>query len=151
MRRIKNVAVLGSGIMGAGIACHLANAGFSVLMLDILPNNLDDSQSNNPSARNAVATQALKQIMKSKPAPLVTDETVNQITIGNLEDDLEKIKDCDWVIEAVIERLDIKKSLFGKVDQFRTPGTVVSSNTSGIPIHLMSEGRSEDFKKHFLG
>lgn len=151
MRRIKNVAVLGSGIMGSGIACHLANAGFSVLMLDILPNNLDDSQSNNPSARNAVAAQALKQIMKSKPAPLVTDETVNQITIGNLEDDLEKIKDCDWVIEAVIERLDIKKSLFGKVDQFRTPGTVVSSNTSGIPIHLMSEGRSEDFKKHFLG
>jgi len=151
MHRIKNIAVLGSGIMGSGIACHLANAGFSVLMLDILPNNLTPSQSKNPLARNAVAAKALQQIMKSKPAPLVTQEAIKKIKIGNLEDDLDKIKDCDWVIEAVVERLDIKKSLFEKVDQVRKPGTLVSSNTSGIPIHLMSEGRSEDFKKHFLG
>lgn len=151
MRRIKNVAVLGSGIMGSGIACHLANAGFSVLMLDILPKNSKEHTSKNASARNAVAAQALNQVIKSKPAPLVTREQAKNIKIGNFEDDLEKIKDCDWIIEAVVEQLDIKKSLFEKVDQHRKPGTLVSSNTSGIPIHLMAEGRSQDFREHFLG
>lgn len=151
MRRIKNVAVLGSGIMGSGIACHLANAGFSVLMLDILPKNLTEDQSKDPQARNALATKALKQAMKSKPAPLYTDDMADRITTGNFEDDLEKIKDYDWIIEVVVERLDIKQSLFEKVDQFRAKGSLITSNTSGIPIHLMANGRSEDFRKNFLG
>lgn len=151
MRRIKNVAVLGSGIMGSGIACHLANAGFSVLMMDILPKNLTEDQSKDPQARNALATKALKQAMKSKPAPLYTDDMADRITIGNFEDDLKKIKNYDWIIEVVVERLDIKQSLFEKVDQFRSKGSLVSSNTSGIPIHMMAEGRSEDFRKNFLG
>lgn len=151
MRRIKNVAVLGSGIMGSGIACHLANAGFSVLMLDILPKNLTEDQLKDPAARNALATKALKQAMKSKPAPLYTKEMADRITIGNFEDDLAKIQDYDWIIEVVVERLDIKKTLFEKVDKFRSKGSLISSNTSGIPIHMMAEGRSDDFKKNFLG
>jgi len=151
MRRIKNVAVLGSGIMGTGIACHLANAGFSVLMLDILPPDLTEDQQNDTKARNSIATRALQQALKSKPAPLYHKDFADRITIGNLEDDLEKISDYDWIIEVVIERLDIKKSLFEKVDQHRKPGSLVTSNTSGIPIHMMAEGRSEDFQAHFLG
>ncbi len=151
MRRINKVAVLGSGIMGSGIACHLANAGFSVLMMDMLPKNLTEDQSKNSQARNALAAKALKQAMKSKPAPLFTADMADRITIGNFEDDLEKIKDYDWIIEVIVERLDIKQSLFEKVDQYRAKGSVVSSNTSGIPIHMMAQGRSEDFKKHFLG
>lgn len=151
MRRINSVAVLGSGLMGAGIACHLANAGFSVLMMDILPNNMTEGQSNDIHARNALALKSLKQAMKSSPASLYTDEMANRISVGNFEDDLDKIKDYDWIIEVVIEQLDIKKTLLEKVEQFRTNGSLVSSNTSGIPIHMMAEGRSEDFRKHFLG
>lgn len=151
MRRIKNVAVLGSGIMGTGIACHLANAGFSVLMLDILPPDLTEDQKNNTQARNAMAARALQQALKSKPAPLYHKDFAERITIGNLEDDLEKISEYDWIIEVVIERLDIKKSLFEKIDQYRRKGSLITSNTSGIPIHMMAEGRSDDFQAHFLG
>lgn len=151
MRRIQKVAVLGSGIMGTGIACHLANAGFSVMMLDILPPDLTDDQKENKEARNAVAARALKQALKSKPAPLYHKDFAKRITIGNLEDDLERIAEYDWILEVVIERLDIKRSLFEKVDQYRSPGSLVTSNTSGIPIHMMAEGRSEDFQSNFLG
>lgn len=151
MRQIKKVAVLGSGIMGSGIACHLANAGFSVLMLDILPKDLTDNQKNNPDARNSMAARALKQALKSKPAPLFDKDLAKKIQIGNFEDDLSKISDYDWIIEVVIERLDIKKSLMEEVDRHRKKGTLVSSNTSGIPIHMIAEGRSEDFRKNFLG
>jgi 3-hydroxyacyl-CoA dehydrogenase len=144
MRNIKKVAVLGSGIMGSGIACVMANAGYQVLMLDL-------PSSESGKGRNQVAEQALAQAIKQKPAPLYHSSFASRITIGNLEDDLSKIKDADWIIEVIVEKLEIKKSLFEKVDQHRRVGSIVSSNTSGIPIHLMSEGRSDDFRKNFLG
>lgn len=150
MRRISKVAVLGSGVMGSGIACHFANIGLEVLMLDILPRDMKEGETN-PAVRNSVANSALKTAIKSKPAPLYNKSFVSRISTGNFEDDFERIKDCDWVIEVVIERLDIKKQVFEKVDTHRKPGTLVSSNTSGIPIHLMLDGRSDDFQKHFCG
>lgn len=151
MRRIKKVAVLGSGIMGSGLACHFANVGLDVLMLDILPPGVSEDQLKDQSIRNSMAAAALGKAMKSKPAPLYDKSFASRITVGNFEDDLKKIKDCDWVLEAVVERLDIKKQLLEKVELHRRPGTLISSNTSGIPIHLMAEGRSEDFRKHFCG
>ncbi len=151
MRRIKKAAVLGSGVMGSGIACHFANIGLEVLMLDILPPNLSEAEQKDRKARNRMADTALQNALKSKPAPLYDKKFASRITTGNFEDDFHKIKDCDWVIEVVVERLDIKKQVLEKVDQHRRPGTLITSNTSGIPIHLMTEGRSEDFKKHFCG
>jgi 3-hydroxyacyl-CoA dehydrogenase len=145
--RIKKVAVLGSGVMGSGIACQLANVGLKVLMLDILPQKYSDSKTN----RNSVAQNALNKAIKSKPAPLYNKQYASRITIGNLEDDFEKINDADWIIEVVLERLDIKQQIFEKVEKHRKPGSVVSSNTSSIPISQLSEGRSEEFKKHFCG
>ncbi|MCI5082968.1 MAG: 3-hydroxyacyl-CoA dehydrogenase/enoyl-CoA hydratase family protein [Saprospiraceae bacterium] len=150
-RRITKVAVLGSGVMGSGIACHFANIGLEVLMLDIVPRDLKDEEKDNKVARNRIVNQALKSAIKSKPAPLYDKAFASRITTGNFEDDFEKIGDCDWIIEVVIERLDIKKQIFEKVDQYRKEGTLVTSNTSGIPIHLMLDGRSEDFQKHFCG
>ncbi len=151
MRRIKKAAVLGSGVMGSGIACHFANIGLEVLMLDILPPNLSAAEQNDRKARNRMADTALQNAIKSKPAPLYDTRFASRISTGNFDDDLPKIKDYDWVIEVVVERLDIKRQLFDKVEQHRRPGTLITSNTSGIPIHLMTEGRSEDFKKHFCG
>jgi len=151
MRRIKKAAVLGSGVMGSGIACHFANIGLEVLMLDIVPRDLPDDQKDNPKARNRIADEALAKALKEKPAPLYDKNFVNRITTGNFEDDMEKIKDCDWVIEVVVERLDIKKQVFENVEKHRTPGTLITTNTSGIPINLMLDGRSDDFKKHFCG
>lgn len=140
---IKKIAVLGSGVMGSGIACHMANAGFQVIMLDL------PGKEGQP--RNQIADQALAQAVRQKPAPLYHPDFIRRIATGNFEDDLHRIKDVDWIIEVVVERLDIKQSLFEKVDQLRRPGSIVTSNTSGIPIHLMAQGRSEDFRKHFLG
>ncbi|MFN9689731.1 MAG: 3-hydroxyacyl-CoA dehydrogenase family protein, partial [Bacteroidota bacterium] len=150
-KRIRKAAVLGSGVMGSGIACHLANIGVDVLLLDIIPNNLSDDEKKQPKARNKIADQALLASIKSKPAPLYDAAFAKRIKTGNFEDDFSKISDCDWVIEVVVERLDIKKEIFAKVDTFRKSGSLITSNTSGIPIHLMGEGRSEDFKKHFCG
>ncbi|HMR42646.1 MAG TPA: 3-hydroxyacyl-CoA dehydrogenase family protein, partial [Saprospiraceae bacterium] len=133
------------------IACHFANIGLEVLMLDILPADLREEEKQVKAARNRIANNALQAAVKSKPAPLYDATFVSRITTGNFEDDFQKIKDCDWVIEVVIERLDIKKQVFEKVDKHRKPGSLVSSNTSGIPINLMLESRSEDFKKHFCG
>jgi 3-hydroxyacyl-CoA dehydrogenase len=150
-RRIKKVAVLGSGIMGSGIACHFANIGLEVLMLDIVPFDLSDEEKNNPAARNRIVNGALKAALKARPAALFDKRFASRITTGNFDDDFEKIKDCDWVIEVVVERLDIKQQIFEKVDQYRRPGSLITSNTSGIPIHMMAEGRSEDFRQHFCG
>ncbi len=151
MRRIKKVAVLGSGVMGSGIAAHFANIGLEVLLLDIVPRDMSEKEQNDPAARNRIVNSALKAALKSKPAPFYHKDFVSRITTGNFEDDFQKIADCDWVIEVVIERLDIKQQIFEKVDQYRRKGSLVTSNTSGIPIHLMLEGRSEDFKAHFCG
>lgn len=151
MRRIKKCAVLGSGIMGSGIACHLANIGLEVLMLDMVPRDLPENKKEDKSARNSLAATALKTAIKSKPAPLYDKSFAKRITVGNFTDDMHKIKECDWIIEVVVERLDVKKIIFEQVDEHRKPGSLVTSNTSGIPIKFMSEGRSEDFQKHFCG
>jgi 3-hydroxyacyl-CoA dehydrogenase len=144
MRTIRKVTVLGSGLMGSGIACVFANAGYPVLMLD-LP--LDEPG----KSRNHIAHAALTQAIKQKPAPLYHRDFASRITIGNFEDDLPKINTSDWIIEVIVENLEIKKSLYEKVDQYRRPGSLVTSNTSGIPIHLLAAGRTDDFQNHFLG
>jgi 3-hydroxyacyl-CoA dehydrogenase len=147
MRRIKKIAVLGSGIMGSRIACHLANVGLEVLLLD-LP--AKESSAGSP-ARNSMVEHYLQVAIKDKPSPLYLDEYAQRISLGNYEDDFEKIKHCDWILEAIVENLEIKIQVFEKVEKYRTPGTLVSSNTSGIPIHKMLAHRSEDFCKHFFG
>ena len=149
--RIKKVAVLGSGVMGSGISCQLANVGLEVLMLDILPSKLSDDEKNNRLIRNQVAKNALDKAIKSKPAPLYNKKYSSRITVGNFEDDFHKIKEADWIIEVVVERLDIKRQIFEKVEEYRSPGSIVSSNTSSIPIKLLAEGRSVNFRKYFCG
>jgi 3-hydroxyacyl-CoA dehydrogenase len=148
-RKINKVAVLGSGVMGSRIACHFANVGVEVLLLDIVPKEAADSDK--PAVRNKIVNDALKFALKSNPSPIYSKSYINRITTGNFDDDLSKIKDCDWIIEVVIERLDIKQQVFANVEKYRTPGTLITSNTSGIPIHMMLEGRSDDFQKHFCG
>jgi len=148
-RKINKVAVLGSGVMGSRIACHFANVGLEVLLLDIVPKEAVDSKK--PKERNKIVNDALKFALKSNPSPIYSKSYANRITTGNFDDDLSKIKDCDWIIEVVIERLDIKQQVFANVEKYRTPGTLITSNTSGIPIHMMLEGRSDDFQKHFCG
>lgn len=156
-RRINKVAVIGSGIMGSGIACHFANIGVEVLLLDIVPRELTDDEKKkgltleDKVVRNRIVDGDLQKAIKSNPAPLYHKDFANRISTGNLEDDISKVKNVDWIIEVVIERLDIKKQVFENLDKHRTPGTLITSNTSGIPIKFMSEGRSEDFQKHFCG
>ena len=149
--RLKKVAVLGSGVMGSGIACHLANIGLEVIMLDIVPLDLEGDKLNDPKLRNSIVDRALQNSIRSKPAPLYHKSFASRISTGNFEDDFEKISDADWIIEVVIERLEIKHQVFEKVDQFRKNNSLVTSNTSSIPIHLLSKGRSDDFKAHFCG
>lgn len=156
-RKIRSVAVLGSGIMGSRIAAHFANIGVEVLLLDIVPSELNPAEQarglslEHPAVRNRIVNDSFKNTLKATPAALYSPSFARLVKLGNFEDDLHRIKDYDWVIEAVVERLDIKKSLYEKVDQHRKLGTLVSSNTSGIPIHLMAQGRSDDFRKHFCG
>ena len=149
--RIRKVAVLGSGLMGSGIACHLAGAGLDVLMLDIVPFDLTDDQKRDPRQRNRIVQAAYDTALKSKPAPLFDKAFASRITLGNFDDDMSKIADADWIIEVVVERLDIKQQVFEKVEKYRKAGTLVTSNTSGIPINMMAAGRSDDFRKHFCG
>ncbi len=148
-RIIKKVAVLGSGVMGSRIACHFAGIGLQVYLFDIVPK--EAVESTKPAERNKLVNDALAAAIKSNPSPVYHKNVIKKIITGNFEDDLKKIADCDWVIEVVVERLDIKQQLFEKVEKYRKPGTLITSNTSGIPIHMMTEGRSEDFKKHFCG
>lgn len=150
-RHISKVAVLGSGVMGSRIACHFANIGLEVLLLDIVPFDIKEEDKDKKHVRNSIVDGALKATLKSKPSPIYDKKFAKRITTGNFDDDLAKIKDCDWIIEVIIERLDLKQQLFEKVEKHRKPGTLITSNTSGIPIHLLAEGRSEDFQKHFCG
>ena len=156
-RRIKKVAVIGSGIMGSGIACHFANIGVKVVLLDIVPFELKDKEKEqgltlqDKVVRNRLVNDSLVNSIKSRPAPLYHKDFASRITTGNLDDDISKVKDVDWIIEVVVERLDIKKQVFDKLEEHRSPGTLITSNTSGIPIKYMNEGRSEDFQKHFCG
>ena len=156
-KKIRKVAVIGSGVMGSRIACHFANIGLDVLLLDIVPRELNDKEKavgldlESMVVRNRIVNDALKAAIRSNPSPLYDKKFANRIKTGNLEDDLSLISDCDWIIEAVIERLDIKQQVFENIEKHRTPGTLITTNTSGIPINLMNEGRSDDFKKHFCG
>ena len=149
--RLKKVVVLGSGVMGSGIACHLANIGMEVLMLDIVPSTLEGAQRNDTKLRNSIVNDALQNAVKSKPASLYKKSFISRISTGNFEDDFEKIKEADWIIEVVVERLDIKQQILQKVDSIRKVNSLVSSNTSSIPIHLLVEKCSDDFKAHFCG
>lgn len=156
-RRIRKVAVLGSGVMGSAIACHFANTGCQVMLLDIAPNELTPEETTkgltleSKIVRNRIVQTSFDRSIKSNPAPLFTNRFISRITLGNFADDMPKIKDCDWTIEVVVENLGIKKKVYEEVEKYRTPGTLITSNTSGIPIRLMAEGRSEDFKKNFCG
>ncbi|MEG1376402.1 MAG: 3-hydroxyacyl-CoA dehydrogenase/enoyl-CoA hydratase family protein, partial [Myroides sp.] len=156
-RLIKKVAVIGSGIMGSGIACHFANIGVQVLLLDIVPNQLTEAEEkkgltlNDKVVRNRMVNDNLATALKSNPSPIYDKKFADRISTGNTTDDLPKIKDVDWIIEVVVERLDIKKAVYEQIEKYRKPGTLITSNTSGIPIHFMSEGRSEDFQEHFCG
>ena len=154
---IKKVAVVGSGIMGSGIACHFANIGVQVLLLDIVPRELTDDEKakglslDDKQVRNRIVNSSLSKALKSNPSPIYHKKFASRITTGNLEDDIAKIAGVDWIIEVVVERLDIKQQVFSKIEEYRTPGTLVTSNTSGIPISFMNEGRSADFQEFFCG
>ncbi|MEM9076115.1 MAG: 3-hydroxyacyl-CoA dehydrogenase/enoyl-CoA hydratase family protein [Bacteroidota bacterium] len=156
-RHINKVAVIGSGIMGSGIACHFANIGVEVLLLDIVPRELNEKEKakglslTDKAVRNRLVNDSLAGALKSKPSPIYHKKFANRITTGNLEDDIAKVGQVDWIIEVVVERLDIKKQVFENLEKYRTPGTLITSNTSGIPIKFMNEGRSDDFQKHFCG
>src|ERR1700744_1542022 len=158
MRRvIRKVAIIGSGVMGSRIACHFAGIGVQVLLLDIAPPALSDAEQakgltlNDKQVRNRIVNDALQATLKSKPSAVYTKSVAGKIKTGNIDDDLPKIADSDWIIEVVVERLDIKQKIFDQVEKYRKPGTLITTNTSGIPIHLMSEGRSEDFQQNFCG
>jgi len=156
-RTINKVAVIGSGIMGSGIACHFANIGVEVLLLDIAPNQLNEAEEkkgltlDDKVVKNRMVNDNLATALKSKPSPIYHPSFAKRISTGNLTDDMPKIASCDWIIEVVVERLDIKQKVFEQVEKYRKPGTLVTSNTSGIPIQFMSEGRSDDFQAHFCG
>ena len=156
-RTIRRVAVLGSGIMGSRIAAHFANIGVEVLLLDIVPAALNTAEEakkltlQSPAVRNRIVNDAWQAMLKASPASLYSAKFAERVKLGNFDDNLKDIATYDWVIEAVVERLDIKRSVYERVEQFRKPGTLITTNTSGIPMHLLAEGRSEDFRKHFCG
>lgn len=150
-RKIRTAAVIGSGVMGGGIAALLAGAGVKTLLLDIVPFDLKDEEKTDPVARNRISKAGLDSVLMSNPSLLMQKKDVDRIAIGNLEDDFSKLADVDWIVEVVVENLQIKKELFQRIESVRTPGTIVSSNTSGIPLKAMSEGLSSEFKQHFLG
>jgi 3-hydroxyacyl-CoA dehydrogenase len=155
--RIEKAAVLGAGTMGAQIAAHLANAHIPTILLDIAPRELTPEEQarglklDSKEVRNRIANAGFEAAKKAKPAAFFTPDFASLIAVGNFEDDLPKLKDCDLIIEAVVENLDIKKSLYERVEQHRRPQSIIASNTSGIPIHKLAEGRSDDFRAHFLG
>ena len=156
-RTIKKVAVLGSGVMGSRIACHFANAGVSVLLLDIAPSEPDESElrkglsAGHSEVKNRIVNNALDAALKSSPSPVFHSSVSRLIETGNFTDDFHRIAQADWVIEVVVENITIKQTVFERVEQYRKPGSLITSNTSGIPIQQMAEGRSDDFKKHFCG
>ncbi len=156
-RTINKVAVLGSGIMGSRIACHFANIGVEVLLLDIASKELNEKEEkaglnlDHPKVRNRIVSDSFQSAIKAKPAALYHKKFAKRISLGNFDDDMPKIADYDWIIEVVVENLDIKKKVFDQVEKHRKAGSLITSNTSGIPIHLMLDGRSEDFQKHFCG
>ena len=154
-RNINKVSVIGSGIMGSGIACHFANIGIEVLLLDIAPKEINEHEKtsgltiNDKVVKNRIVKEMFNRCLKSKPSPLYHKSYANRVTLGNIQDNMKDISDSDWIIEVVTEKIEIKKLVFEQVEKFRKKGSLITSNTSGIPIKFMNEGRSEDFKKHF--
>lgn len=156
-RKIKKVAILGAGIMGSRIALHFANIGVSSILLDITPKELTPEETakglnlESKVVRNRIVKSLFDAAVASNPSPIYSKSFINRVKLGNFDDDFDQIADCDWIIEVVVERLDIKKIIFDKVELHRKKGSLITSNTSGIPIRMMLEGRSEDFKSHFCG
>lgn len=148
-RSIKHVTVLGSGVMGSRIACHFAGVGVQVLLLDIVPKEVGADAK--PAERNKIVNDALATALKSNPSPVYTKSVAKRISTGNFTDNMKDIAKSDWIIEVVVERLDIKQQVYEQVEKYRRPGTLITTNTSGIPIHLLNQGRSDDFKAHFCG
>src|ERR1700747_1723235 len=148
-RRIEKAVVRGAGTMGSRIAAHLANAGLPCFLLDIVPANLPAEAP--PAERNKIVRAGLEAARKSKPAAFFTPSLADKIAIGNFEDDLARCAEADWIVEAVAENLEIKRKLLGRVAQFRKPGAIVTTNTSGLPVHLIAEGMSEEFQQHWAG
>ncbi|MBK5284295.1 MAG: 3-hydroxyacyl-CoA dehydrogenase, partial [Bacteroidia bacterium] len=158
MKRIINkVAVLGSGIMGSRIACHFANIGVEALLLDILPRELTEEEKakgltmDSPLVRNRIVNSSLQNTLKANPSPIYKKSFASRIKTGNFSDNMKDLSACDWVIEVVVENIDIKKKIFDEVEKFRKPGTLITSNTSGIPIAMLSKGRRDDFRNNFCG
>ncbi len=151
IKRIKQAAVIGSGVMGGGIAALLASAGVRTLLLDIVPPDLKDEEKSDPAARNRIVASGFGRLRRAKPPLLMHPDDALRISIGNLEDDFQRLRDCDWIIEVVVEHPKIKQALFERIESVRRPDAIVSSNTSGIPLKLLSQGRSNGFKQHFLG
>ena len=151
VRKIRQTAVIGSGVMGGGIAALLAGAGIKTFLLDIVPFDLKEEERDDPVARNRIVKAGLDAVLMSSPSLLMQKKDVDRITIGNLEDDFDTISDCDWIVEVVVENLKIKQDLFKRIETKRKPNAIVSSNTSGLPLKAMSQGLSRDFKQHFLG
>ena len=149
--QIEKVAVIGAGTMGGGIAAHLANTGREVVLLDILTPNLSEEERESPEARNRLVNEMYDRMSRSRPASLARADRGKFISVGNIEDDLYKIADCDWIVEVIVEQLKPKQALMQKIEELRKLGSIVSSNTSGIPIHQIAEGRSDEFRAHFLG
>ena len=154
---INRAVVVGSGTMGAAIAAHLANAGVRVTLLDIVPDRLTPAETDegltldSPKVKNRIVRQGFERSLKAKPANFFTAATADLLTLGNLEDDFSAISEADWVIEAVVENLEIKRQLMERIDRVRSPKTIVSTNTSGIPVSSIAAGRSPGFREHFLG
>ena len=151
IRKIRQIAVIGSGIMGGGIAALMASAGIKILLLDIVPFDLKDEEKDDPVARNRIVKAGLDTVLMYSPSLLMQKKDVDRMALGNLEDDFEKLADCDWIVEVVVENLQIKKDLFKRIETVRKPGAIVSTNTSGLPLKALSEGLSQDFKQHFIG
>jgi len=154
--RIKRVGVLGAGVMGQGIAAHLANAGIPSYLFDIAPNELTEAEAaagltlEDRQVRNRISSAGVMSMAKNRPALLYQKDLASFVTACNYEDDVEKLAECDWIVEVVIERLDIKQRVFDMVDEHRKPGSIITSNTSGLSVAAMAEGRSDDFRKHFM-
>jgi 3-hydroxyacyl-CoA dehydrogenase len=148
---IRKVGVIGAGTMGGGIAAHLANIGIPVVLLDMVPPDLNEAEKSNPKARNRIVQSLFDRMAKAKPANLARADRADLITLGNLEDDFDQLADCDWIVEVIIEQLAPKQALMERIEAVRKPGSIISSNTSGIPISQIADGRSPDFRAHFLG
>jgi 3-hydroxyacyl-CoA dehydrogenase len=151
VRKIRKTAVIGAGVMGGGIAAHLASAGIKTLLMDIVPLDLDEKKKNDHSERNKLVRSGFEAVLKSRPPLLMDQKDAELITLGNLEDDFEKLAECDWIVEVVIERLGVKQDLFRRIEKVRKSDAIVSTNTSGLPLRDLSEGLSQEFKQYFLG